>query len=334
MSSKLQAAFLQKEAFGVSGSTRCAGNFNFRRNDEFPELPMTTSRSKESNLALVHEILAPLCELAAILGLSVAETEEALRYQFVRSALRRLSLERDRRVTFSDVSVITGLDRKQVTRLLARREPEFDGARASAHRAARVLSAWFEDVDYRRADGRPRDLAMDGPFGFGALVSRYAGDVPPRSVLDELLLREAVRVTAKKEIRALKKSATASRLDGAALERAGKQTAQLLRALAHNFSSADPGEQMFIRDIEVTDLAAEDLAIAQRDARSFLEPALDTVMHVKRRRYSRPKARSGKAGTLSVIVCISTAQLRSPHPDKQPQQHRKPRAKKPGGRRK
>lgn len=285
--------------------------------------------NKQARLAFLHEVLAPLSEVAAILGLSVAETEQALRYQFVRGALRRLTRERERRVTFSDVSVITGLDRKQVTRLLEQREPRFDSEQQAAHRAERVLSAWYEDVDYRKPDGKPRDLSMDGPLGFPALVSRYAGDVPPKAVLDELVLREAAKLLPTGEVRALKRSLGTSRLDPEALERAGRQIAQLLRALAHNLAVPDTGDQMFIRDIEVSGISPDDLAIARRDARSFLEPALDTVMHSKRRRYSRAANAKQHQGTLSAIVCITTATPNEPGPDQRPQQHRKPRKQSP-----
>lgn len=282
--------------------------------------------ARESQTALVHTILAPLCELASVLGLSVAEIEEALRYRFARGALNRLSREHNRRVTFSDISVVTGLDRKQVAHLLAQREPQQRRNPSAAHRAARVLSAWHEDVDYLRPDGKPRDLKMDGLFSFPALVNRYAGDVPPRSVLDELLLREAVRVTPANEVRALKKTLASSRQSAESLERAARQVAELLRALVHNYSAPEGADQMFIRDIEVADLEAEDLAIARRDARSFLEPALDTVLHAKRRRRKRSRARDVKTGTLRAIVCITTAEETEPDPAKRPQQHRRRRS--------
>lgn len=283
---------------------------------------MASSRSKEASLALLHGVFRPLSELAHILGLSVAEAEIALRYEFVRGALRRLSAERNRRVTFSDVAVVTGLHRRLVTQLLAMREPRSRRARPSVHRAARVLAAWYDDRDYRNADGRPRDLPIEGTNGFAELVRRYAGDVPTNSVLDELVRRGAVRQIKAGEWHVLGRAAGAADIDPVILDRATDQIVQLLRALVHNFSSTDPADQMFISDVEIPALSSSELPIARRDARASLEPALDSILRSRPKRYAkRGRARTHSA-SLKAMVCVSTATEQAPDPDKQPKQHR------------
>lgn len=286
---------------------------------------MPKPRKSNSILAFLHAVMGPISELATALGLTVTETEEILRYQFVRGAMRRLGKARDRRITFSDVAVVTGLDRKQVTRLLALTEPKFPDDGASSHRAARVLSAWHEDVDYRGADGNPRILKMDGPLGFAALVGRYASDVPPRAVLDDLCFRNAAVVTPSNDVRALSNTLLSMPRDPALLDSAGRQLAHLLRALTHNLSSDGESDPMFVRDIAIDKLTSEELSIARRDARSLLEPALDSVLLTKRtEEATAAKPRHGNR-TLRAIVCISTVDELTLDPSKRPRQHRKRR---------
>jgi hypothetical protein len=99
-----------------------------------------------------------------------------------------------RKPTISRASILTGLTRKDVQRLLAEPEPERAGADESYNRAARVLTGWARDPDFQQADGQPAVLSFqDETRGFAELVRRYSGDMPARAVLDELLRVGAVR---------------------------------------------------------------------------------------------------------------------------------------------
>ena len=284
---------------------------------------MTVVNSKTASVAFVHGILRPLSELAHILGLSVAEVELALRYEFVRGALRRLTTERQRRVTFSDVAVVTGLHRRLVTQLLAHPRPRSQRSRPSVHRAARVLAAWSEERDYRGTDGRPKLLTMDGPHGFAELVRRYGGDVPPTAVLDALVRQGAVRVMKSGQLQWRGKAAAS--IDPEVLERGAEQVAQLLRALTHNLSSRDPGDQMYISDVRLDSIPGAELPLARRDARAALEPALDGLLRSAPKRIRRRAATSAASASLRALVCISTAAEAPTDPDKQPRRHQRPR---------
>lgn len=96
--------------------------------------------------------------------------------------------------SISRASILSGLTRKEVTRLLS--EPMETSAENDQryNRAARVLSAWVRDRDFLDSSGAPLALeGQGGPSSFAALVKRYSGDMPVRAVLDELLRVGAVR---------------------------------------------------------------------------------------------------------------------------------------------
>lgn len=96
--------------------------------------------------------------------------------------------------TVSRISILTGLTRKEVQRLL--QEPPEPDARITEeyNRAARVMTGWVRDPDFGDGKGHPIPLKMEGKrASFSALVRRYSGDIPVRAVLDELLRVGAVK---------------------------------------------------------------------------------------------------------------------------------------------
>lgn len=110
---------------------------------------------------------------------------------FVRAAFEDFALSA-RKPTASRASVLTGLTRKDVQRLVALDEEPAAGTPDWYNRAARVLTGWIRDPEFLDADGQPRPLKLGGEDGFVALVKRHSGDMPARAVFDELLRVGAV----------------------------------------------------------------------------------------------------------------------------------------------
>ena len=93
-----------------------------------------------------------------------------------------------RKLTDSRVAIITGLSRKEVSRLKSIEAPEDNEAAERFNRAARVISGWTRDPRFLDIHGQPARLTLqEGEFSFGELVKAYGGDVPTRAVFDELL---------------------------------------------------------------------------------------------------------------------------------------------------
>lgn len=143
--------------------------------------------------AALMSLLRPLVRLLLRYQVPFSVFEELAKHAYVQAALQDFALP-GRKPTISRASVLTGLTRKDVQRLLAEPEPVRAASQEGYNRAARVLTGWARDAAFRHPDGRPRALEVqDGPASFAALVRQYSGDMPPRAVLDELLRVGAVR---------------------------------------------------------------------------------------------------------------------------------------------
>ncbi|MEZ5498006.1 MAG: DUF6502 family protein [Steroidobacteraceae bacterium] len=143
----------------------------------------------EARASLV-ELFRPLARLWVERGITPLDAADMLKVAFV-DAAAELSRLRNGRVNLSHVAALTGLTRAEV-RSLARGAA--GGQPPVYQRALRVEAGWRSDPQFRGAAGRPRSLRWRGRGNeFALLVRRYAGDVPPRVIIRELLRLEAAR---------------------------------------------------------------------------------------------------------------------------------------------
>ena len=136
----------------------------------------------------LHEALAGLTASVARLGvargLPYAAVEEMLRLAFVQAAARaHPGLPEHRKV--SRISTTTGLNRREVTRLV--NQQERGAAPRSRSLASEVFTHWRTQPPFCDALGQPRLLPRHGPApSFETLAQTITRDVHPRSLLDEL----------------------------------------------------------------------------------------------------------------------------------------------------
>lgn len=150
-------------------------------------------RPRQALDAAVARLLRPLVRLLLRHAVPYAAFEELAKRVYVETAMQDFSLP-GKKPSISRASILTGLTRKDVQRLVA--EPDHAGPEVGEryNRAARVLTGWVRDPDFLDTEtGEPRALHGEGALSFGALVRRHSGDMPTRAVLDELLRVGAVR---------------------------------------------------------------------------------------------------------------------------------------------
>lgn len=144
------------------------------------------------NAALLM-LLRPLCRLLLRYQVPFSVFEELAKHVYVQAAMEDFGIP-GKKPTLSRASILTGLTRKDVQRLVAEPEPLRAISQEGYNRAARVLTGWARDPDFRSEDGSPAALdPQEGPASFAELVRRHSGDMPARAVLDELLRVGAVR---------------------------------------------------------------------------------------------------------------------------------------------
>lgn len=148
----------------------------------------------DSQLAFtLQRLLLLLAQQLIPIGVTPSYFESLATHAFVRAAAQ-ISRCRNGRVNSSRVAVLTSLRRAEVKRLLtANLHLEADSLNRQP-RTQRVLAGWRTDPRYLDRSGAPRRLPMQGRSrSFASLVKTFAGDVPPRAVLDELRRLRAVR---------------------------------------------------------------------------------------------------------------------------------------------
>lgn len=140
-------------------------------------------------LRFLGAVLRPIVRLCMRLGVSANQANDLMRWLFVDEFYRTENLWHRRQPFASRAALLSGLSRKEVGRLRDVGVLE-DAVLTDRHnRALRVLEGWRYDRRFQDEDGKPKALPLkssESMTSFHALVAAYSGDVPPRTVLDEL----------------------------------------------------------------------------------------------------------------------------------------------------
>ncbi|MEQ1806689.1 MAG: DUF6502 family protein [Burkholderiaceae bacterium] len=194
--------------------------------------------------AAVLHLLRPLVRVLLRHGMAYDDFAELARRAYVDVAERDFAL-RGRKQTTSRISVITGLNRKEVARLQApnaQDEPGNAAFAATMNRAAKVVVGWQRD--------HPGDAAADAAATldaaqFSALVRKYSGDMPVRAVLDELRNAGAVATTQDGRYALRGEGYVPQATDSRKITLLGQHAADLLGTIDHNLG--EPAEQAFLQ---------------------------------------------------------------------------------------
>ncbi len=204
-------------------------------------MDQTTPIERAIDLA-VARLLRPLFRVLLRHGRSYRTFEEVARRTFVEVAMEDFGIP-GKKPSVSRASILSGLTRKEVQRLL--QTPADDDAPAGEHRnrAARVLTAWVRDADFHDPKGNPRPLDVEGDRGFAALVKRHSGDMPTRAVLDELLRVGAVERQADGRVALLARGYVPRHDAREMVGVLGADVADLIETIDHNLHQAGPTGQ-------------------------------------------------------------------------------------------
>ena len=223
-------------------------------------------------LDAARRILYPLVRILLRNGIPSDALTELVRKTYVDVAEHEFAIDGKRQTT-ARISVITGLNRKEVARLRGIAPLSGDDERRW-NRAATVLGAWLRDDGFHDRKGDPLDLPFEGEeVSFSQLCRKHSGDMQPRAIADELLRVGAVeqvdgrlRMTTRGYVPAEDPESVAEIL--------GIDTAELIETIDHNMR-ADSDEKLFQLKVLSTNVPAEHVdefnAYSRRLARPILE---------------------------------------------------------------
>jgi hypothetical protein len=188
----------------------------------------------------LETLLIPVVRVALKRGLAFGRFSELVKRAYVAAARRHFRVP-NRRLSVSRVAVLTGMTRKEASRLMKDDPDEQLGDRMirQVNRAARVVTAWVEDADFHDGRGAPASLSFesdDGP-AFVDLVAKYGADVGARAVLDELVRVGTVAERADGRLYLTNRAYIPASDERAKLDIFGIDVADLVSSIEHNLAS-------------------------------------------------------------------------------------------------
>lgn len=248
-------------------------------------------------LAAVAELMRPLADLCIQRGITIQPVEELFRQVFVDEAQRLAGGD----AATSRVSTMTGLTRREVTRLRSVAGQELPPARSLS---TDLLTRWLSAPEYV-SRGRPRVIPRTGAApSFEHLASTVTRDVHSRTLLTEMQrLRLAEHDEAKDTVRLLVDAFVPRddlpRMLGFLADNVGDH----LRGAVRNVLGA--GNEHFEQALFADELSAEsvhaarDLITAQwRSLLTTLAPQLEALM-AQDQQAGRPQDQAVRIGLYS-----------------------------------
>ena len=236
---------------------------------------MSESQSLEGRLLrAARRILVPLVRLLLRNGITANAFQELSRKVFVDVAYDEFGIE-GKPQTLARVSVITGLNRKEVARL-----HKLEGLDQADlvwwNRAGTVIAGWTTDPQFQTKAGYPLDLPFsEGEPSFSDLVRKYSGDMYPRSVADELLRLGTIEEVEGK-LRLTRRGYVPSTDPAGMIDILGQDTAQFMATIDHNIQSGGE-DTLFQAKVQASNLPQEHLAAFNEYSRQVSLRAIDDV---------------------------------------------------------
>jgi hypothetical protein len=155
-----------------------------------PPEPGSSNRVLEA----LARVLMPLVRLLIARGITYQATAEVLKRVYVLAARKHFSPAKE--ATGTRLSLLTGLNRKEIRRLTEGETKAVELEGITSHAAA-VHAVWITQRRFRDRSGAPRVLARysrDGQPSFDELVRQITTDHRPAALLEELVRLELVDV--------------------------------------------------------------------------------------------------------------------------------------------
>jgi hypothetical protein len=144
------------------------------------------SEISQATTSALGKMLRPLVKLLIKQGVSYASFSEVMRRLFIDVAQDDFKIP-GKKQSLSRISVLTGINRKDVAKILKAEQDTSSKPATIASRPSRIIQGWLRDKRFTNESGAPKPLHFEGgDNSFSELVRLYGGDVTPRSMLDEL----------------------------------------------------------------------------------------------------------------------------------------------------
>jgi hypothetical protein len=230
---------------------------------------MLSRSERDAYQRAIQSLMRPIVRQLVAKGLPYSALDGIVRRLYVETAERDFALP-FKRPTDSRVSLVTGLHRKEVARL--RREkvvpPSQVGSAESI--ASRVIGRWMAARGYVDERQRPRAIPYEQKSPRGPslvrLVQDLGIDIPPRSVLDELIRLGAVVLLPGGDLKLREEGLIPSGNLEQRLPILANDPGELFTTIAHNFD--EPETPWFQRKVDYDNIGSDSLLELRQAAKA------------------------------------------------------------------
>ena len=221
----------------------------------------------------LQKILSALIRTLLRNGFSYGDFDQIARKCFVDIAYQDFT-RNGKKQTVSNISILTGLNRKEVKKLHEQDET-FENTRIQKrNRCVRVLGGWLNDKDFTNAQGMPADLPVEGKASFSALVKKFSGDMPVVAMQNALLNSGNISTLADSKIRLLNNAYMPSYDPLEKLSILGTDASELIETINHNLIASQQNlhfQRKASNDKISSDSLPEIQQFIKRKSQAFLE---------------------------------------------------------------
>jgi hypothetical protein len=237
-----------------------------------------SGETEEGLLRGAVETLRPIVRRLLVSGVPFGVLEARLRELVVEVAETDLAIP-GRRQTDSRISLVTGINRKEVRRMRGRTSLPADHVPSfGRNQAAGLVSRWREDPRATDHSGRPKPIPYKSSRGpsFVKLAEQVTVDLPPRAILDELVRTGAAEVRKDGWV-VLKSDAYVPRLGRREkLAMLAEDPADLIETMLCNIFE-EVGEPLLQRRVSYDNVGAKGVARLRRRVRFAAEAFLRRI---------------------------------------------------------
>lgn len=207
----------------------------------------------------IVRILKPLIRVLIRNGIAYGTFADIARKIYVDTGFEEAKRQ-DQKQTVSNVSILTGINRKEVKRLKEALNYNTDSSLRKFNRVVRVIAGWQHDEEFLDSDHEPKDLLLEGKkASFTNLVKKYSGDMPVVAMLNALIDSGNIRVIDNGNIQLINPNYLPATDSEKKLNILGIDTAELMQTIDHNINVEQPDDAWFQRKASNTQVKIEAL---------------------------------------------------------------------------
>jgi len=207
----------------------------------------------------IMRILKPLIRILLRNGVAYGTFADIARKIYVDSGFDE-ARRSGQKETVSNVSIITGINRKEVKRLREALAVDTDNSLRKFNRIVRVLAGWQHDEEFLDEDHEVKDLQLDGDTGsFTALVRKYSGDMPVVAMLNALMDSGNIKIIDNGNIQLINPNYLPKSDSDEKLNILGIDTAEFIETIDHNITIEHAEDAWFQRKASNTQVRVASL---------------------------------------------------------------------------